>query len=88
MPEEANPKSRKREPYAPDPKTLSLLRVSGNPINGLGETKVRRASPFFWHPPDQHPYGDLQMVARQNSRIATEISSRCVSSAKWPVGRN
>ena len=68
MPEEANPKSRKREPYAPDPKTLSLLRVSGNPINGLGETKVRRASPFFWHPPDQHPYGDLQMVARQNSR--------------------
>jgi len=68
MPEEANPKSRKREPYAPDPKTLTLLRVSGNPINGLGETKVRRASPFFWHPPDQHPYGDLQMVARQNSR--------------------
>ena len=68
MPEEANPKSRKREPYTPDPKTLSLLRVSGNPINGLGETKVRRASPFFWHPPDQHPYGDLQMVARQNSR--------------------
>jgi len=68
MPEEANPNSRKREPYAPDPKTLSLLRVSGNPINGLGETKVRRASPFFWHPPDQHPYGDLQMVARQNSR--------------------
>jgi epoxyqueuosine reductase QueG len=68
MPEEANPKSRKREPYAPGPKTLSLLRVSGNPINGLGETKVRRASPFFWHPPDQHPYGDLQMVARQNSR--------------------
>ena len=68
MPEEANPKSRKREPYAPDPKTLSLLRVSGNPINGLGETKVRRASPFFWHPPDQHPYGDLQIVARQNSR--------------------
>ncbi len=68
MPEEANPKSRKREPYAPDPKTLTLLRVSGNPINGLGETKARRASPFFWHPPDQHPYGDLQMVARQNSR--------------------
>jgi epoxyqueuosine reductase len=68
MPEQANPKSMKREPYTPDPKTLSLLRVSGNPINGLGETKVRRASPFFWHPPDQHPYGDLQVVARQNSR--------------------
>jgi len=68
MQEQTHPKSMKREPYTPDPKTLSLLRVSGNPINGLGETKVRRASPFFWHPPDQHPYGDLQIVARQNSR--------------------
>jgi epoxyqueuosine reductase len=68
MPEEANLNSMKRKPYTPDPKTLSLLRVSGNPINGLGETKVRQASPFFWHPPDQHPYGNLQIVARQNSR--------------------
>jgi len=58
----------RRKPYTPDPKTLSLLSVSGNPINGVGETEVRRASPFFWHPPEQHPYGDLQMVARQNSR--------------------
>jgi epoxyqueuosine reductase len=68
MPQQANPQGIRRRPYAPDPTTLSLLRVSGNPINGLGETTVRRASPFFWHPPDQHPYGDLQMVARQNSR--------------------
>ncbi|MGD0647868.1 MAG: 4Fe-4S dicluster domain-containing protein [Acidobacteriaceae bacterium] len=68
MPEEANLNSTKRKAYTPDPTTLSLLRVSGNPINGLGETKVRQASPFFWHPPDQHPYGDLQIVARQNSR--------------------
>jgi NAD-dependent dihydropyrimidine dehydrogenase PreA subunit len=68
MPEEATLSRTKRKPYSPDPNTLSLLRVSGNPINGLGETTVRRASPFFWHPPDQHPYGDLQLVARQNSR--------------------
>lgn len=58
----------KRKLYVPNPETLALLRVSGNPINGLGETEVRRASPFFWHPADQHPYGDLQIVARQNSR--------------------
>jgi len=32
-------------------------------------TAVRRDSPFFWHPPDQHHYGgDLQLIARQNSR--------------------
>jgi ferredoxin len=34
----------------------------------LGETTTRRPSPFFWHPPDQHPFGDLQIAARQNSR--------------------
>ena len=54
--------------YVPKPETLKLLRVSGNPINGLGETAPRRPSPFFWHPPDQHPYGDLQAAARTNSR--------------------
>jgi ferredoxin len=42
--------------------------VSGNPINGLGETSPRRPSPFFWHPPDQHPWGDLQILARRSSR--------------------
>jgi epoxyqueuosine reductase len=68
MPDEAKPQGIRRKPYTPDPKTLSLLRVSGNPINGVGEMSVRRASPFFWHPPEQHPYGDLQMLARQNSR--------------------
>lgn len=45
-----------------------MLRVSGNVINGLGETQERQASPFFWHPADQHPYGELQNLARQNSR--------------------
>jgi ferredoxin len=54
--------------YVPKPETLALLRVSGNPINGLGETAPRRPSPFFWHPPEQHPYGDLQVEARRNSR--------------------
>jgi len=57
-----------RHQYKPKPETLALLKVSGNPINGLGETKPRRPSPFFWHPPDQHPYGELQLVARHSSR--------------------
>jgi epoxyqueuosine reductase len=54
--------------YTPKPETLALLRSSGNPINGLGEAEPRRPSPFFWHPPEQHPYGDLQAEARRNSR--------------------
>ena len=58
----------KRGQYTPKPETLALLKVSGNPINGLGESMPRRPSPFFWHPPDRHPYGELQAAARQSSR--------------------
>ena len=75
MSKEANLHGIRRRPYTPNPETLALLRVSGNPINGVGEAVVRRASPFFWHPADQHPYGDLQVVARQSSR-------RCPGSAE------
>jgi ferredoxin len=73
---EDRPDSRKNKAksYVPKTETLSLLKVSGNPINGQGEMTSRRASPFFWHPPDQHPYGELQIVARQSSR-------RCPGSA-------
>jgi ferredoxin len=63
-----NPRRPKRNSYKPKPETLALLRLSGNTINGLGETECRRPSPFFWHPPDKHPYGELQIVARTNSR--------------------
>lgn len=65
---QGNPRRPKRNSYTPRPETLVLLKVSGNPINGLGENELRRPSPFFWHPPPQHPYGDLQNVARTNSR--------------------
>jgi epoxyqueuosine reductase QueG len=63
-----NPRRPRRGSYKPKPETLALLKVSGNPINGLGETAQRRPSPFFWHTPDKHPYGELQGVARTNSR--------------------
>jgi Pyruvate/2-oxoacid:ferredoxin oxidoreductase delta subunit len=63
--EQINPRRVKRGHYRPKPETVALLKVSGNPINGLGETTPRRPSPFFWHPPDQHPYAELQIAARQ-----------------------
>lgn len=34
--------------------------ISGNSVNGLGETEVRRPSPFFWHPPERQTHGALQ----------------------------
>jgi epoxyqueuosine reductase len=68
MTERSNPRRPKRGTWTPQPETLALLRSSGNEINGVGESTTRRPSPFFWHPPDQHPWGDLQLLARKNSR--------------------
>jgi len=68
MTEPPNPRRPKRGTWTPQPETVALLRASGNEINGVGETTPRRPSPFFWHPPDQHPWGDLQLLARKNSR--------------------
>jgi hypothetical protein len=34
--------------------------VSGNAINGVGETAPRRPSPIYWHPPEATPHGPLQ----------------------------
>ena len=59
-----DPSLRKPKHYSPKAETLALLNASGNPINGLGETAQRRPSPFFWHPPTMHPFGDLQIAAR------------------------
>jgi epoxyqueuosine reductase len=66
--DQINPRRPKRGSYQPKPETVALLKTSGNAINGVGETIPRRPSPFFWHPPDQHPWGGLQIVARENSR--------------------
>ncbi len=68
MSDQRNPRRPARRTYRPKPETLALLKVSGNPSNGLGETSPRRPSPFFWHPPDRHPFGELQNAARQSSR--------------------
>lgn len=68
MTEPSNPRRPRRGTWKARPETIALLRVSGNAINGVGETAPRRPSPFFWHPPGQHPWGDLQLMARQSSR--------------------
>ena len=74
----------KRERYSPKPETLALLKVSGNPINGLGEITPRKASPFFWHPPTQHPYGELQIVARQSSRKCPGSAPAFMAAYNYP----
>jgi ferredoxin len=84
MPDQSSPKRPKKKRYTPKPETLALLTVSGNPINGLGETTPRRPSPFFWHPPDRHPYGELQKVARQSSRKCPGAASAFQAAYSYP----
>jgi epoxyqueuosine reductase len=84
MPEQRNTKPSKRHDYRPKAETLALLTVSGNPINGLGETAPRRPSPFFWHPPDQHPYGELQVAARQSSRKCPGAAAAFLGAYTYP----
>ena len=34
--------------------------ISGNAVNGLGETDARRLAPIYWHNPATTPHGRLQ----------------------------
>ena len=47
--------------------------VSGNTVNGLGETDVRRAAPFFWHPPERQTHGELQTAVLTYHQQSPEI---------------
>lgn len=84
MTEPSNPRRPKRGTWAPQPETAALLRTSGNPINGVGETTLRRPSPFFWHPPNQHPWGDLQLLARKNSRKCPGSAEAFLRAYEYP----
>jgi epoxyqueuosine reductase len=81
---EAIPKHSRQNTYTPKPETLALLKVSGNSINGQGDTARRRPSPFFWHPPDQHPFGELQNVARQSSRRCPGAATAFQAAYSYP----
>ena len=54
------PKSPYR-PFTPKVEQMVLMpEESGNTINGLGETKHRRATPIYWHDPATLAHGELQ----------------------------
>jgi len=45
----------------PDSEQAALMPgISGNSINGMGETEFRRATHVYWHDPDTIPHGQLQ----------------------------
>lgn len=52
---------RKKEVWKAPVRALEPMpEVSGNTVNGLGETVPRRPSPFFWHEPRYHAFGEMQ----------------------------
>lgn len=53
--------SRKRETWQAPARALDPMpAISGNSVNGLGETEPRPTSPFFWHEPKYHDFGAMQ----------------------------
>jgi epoxyqueuosine reductase len=55
------PRTRPDHGYRPRQDILDRFpEVSGNAVNGLGETEWRKPSPFFWHPADKQTHGELQ----------------------------
>ena len=48
-------------PFHPKPEQIALMpSISGNTINGLDESAMRRATPIYWHEPESLHYGELQ----------------------------
>ena len=47
---------------------------SGNDVNGLGDPVARRPRPFFWHPPAEQAFGELQKAVIDHHRQAPSIA--------------
>lgn len=73
--------------YTPSPQFQAAMPpgASGNAINGLGETEPRRASPMFWHPADQHPFGAVQALAGASCRVTAEAREAFAAAYDHPA---
>ena len=68
----------KRIEFTPDPELLARFpEISGNTVNGFGETRVRRASPFFWHPPERQTHGEL------STYVLDQFASQRPGGSEW-----
>lgn len=69
------PRGKERPDFTPDPDQMALWPdVSGNAVNGLGETGPRRPSPVYWHEqPEKIPHGVMQKwFYRRNANEAMD----------------
>jgi ferredoxin len=66
-PKSPDPAAQPFEPCAEQQRLLS--EVSGNAINGLGETALRRPSPIYWHHPSKIAHGPvMQWMIERTAR--------------------
>ena len=66
--------AKEKKKHQADPLFLDAFPdLSGNTVNGRGETEYRPASPFFWHPPEKQQFGKLQHTVTEYHRRSPEI---------------
>ena len=57
-----------KEKFVPSAEQMALMPdVSGNDLNGLGETEIRRPSPIYWQTPELTPFGPLMQFFVDNA---------------------
>ncbi|MEM7303236.1 MAG: 4Fe-4S dicluster domain-containing protein [Pseudomonadota bacterium] len=64
-----------KQSFTPSEEQQALLpNVSGNKINGVGEDKVRRPSPVYWHKPDTIAHGAAQAWMTKRFNAVDELA--------------
>ncbi|MCF8473640.1 MAG: 4Fe-4S dicluster domain-containing protein [Emcibacter sp.] len=81
-----------KEKFIPNPEQMALMPdISGNSINGLHETAVRRSSPIYWQSPELTPFGPLmawffkQSPDDERMKTAQENRAKTLASVIPPV---
>ena len=72
------PPSNPHRPFVPDPAQIDAAPdLSGNTVNGLGETEFRRPRMVYWAPdPGTIPHGPLQLYFLERSADVPEFANR------------
>lgn len=74
--------------YEPSQEQLALFpEVSGNALNGLGETQLRRPTPLYWFDPDSIEHGELQKYFYANAQrlSATRKETTTMADRRGPA---
>lgn len=72
-----------RKGFTPDAEQMKLWpEISGNTVNGVGESECRRPSPVYWHAPQMTPHGKLQAWMMERGGRVPELQARRAARAE------